>query len=80
MRALDSLIKNLPAMQETQVQSPGRDDPLEKGMATNPVFLPEEFHGQRSLAGYIVNRVTESDRTEQLTPFHFFFFQCRACL
>ena len=27
--------KNLPAMQETQVQSLGQEDPLEKGMATN---------------------------------------------
>ena len=28
------LVKNLPAMQETQVQSPDRKDPLEKAMAT----------------------------------------------
>ena len=28
------MIKNLPAMQETQVPSLGREDPLEKGMAT----------------------------------------------
>ena len=27
------MVKNLPAMQETQVQSLGREDPLEKGMA-----------------------------------------------
>ena len=27
--------KNLPAMQETQVQSPGWETPLEKGMATH---------------------------------------------
>ena len=27
-------IKNLPAMQETQAQSLGQEDPLEKGMAT----------------------------------------------
>ena len=27
-------VKNLPAMQETLVQSPGWEDPLEKGMAT----------------------------------------------
>ena len=46
------LIKNLPAMQETQVQSLGQEDPLEKEMATTPVFLPEESHGQRSLVGY----------------------------
>ena len=46
------LVKNLSAMQETQVQFPGWEDPLEKGMTTTPVFLPGEFHGQRSLAGY----------------------------
>ena len=39
-------LKNLPAMWETWVQSLGREDPLEKGMATTPVFLPGEFHEQ----------------------------------
>ena len=39
-------------MQEMQVQSLGLEDLLEKGMAITPVFLPEESHGQRSLAGY----------------------------
>ena len=33
-------VKNLPAMQETQVQSLGREDPLEKGMATHSSILP----------------------------------------
>ena len=28
------MVKNLPAMQKTWVQSLGREDPLEKGMAT----------------------------------------------
>ena len=45
-------VKNLPAMQETWLQSLGREDPLEKGMATTPVFLPGEFRGQRSLVGH----------------------------
>ena len=39
-------------MQETQVWSLGWEDPLEKGMATIPVFLPGEFRGQGSLEGY----------------------------
>ena len=30
----------------------GQEDPLEEGMATTPVFLPGEPHGQRRLAGY----------------------------
>ena len=29
------MVKNLPAMQETQVQSMGQEDPLENGMATH---------------------------------------------
>ena len=32
-------VKNLPAMQETQVQSLGWEDPLEKGMATHSSIL-----------------------------------------
>jgi len=33
------MVKNLPAMQETQVQSLGQDNPLEKGMATHSSIL-----------------------------------------
>ena len=43
---MSQMVKNLPAMQETQVCSLGQEDPLEKGMATPLVFLPGEFHGQ----------------------------------
>ena len=32
-------VKSLPAVQETQVQPLGREDPLEKGMATHPSIL-----------------------------------------
>ena len=32
-------VKNLPAMQETPVRSLGREDPLEKGMATHSSIL-----------------------------------------
>ena len=48
-------LKRLPAMSETQVQSLGREDPLEKEIATHSptlVFLPGKSQGQRSLAGY----------------------------
>ena len=34
-----SVVKNLPAMQETQVQSLGQEDPLEKGIATHASIL-----------------------------------------
>jgi len=33
------MVKNLPAMQETRVRSLGREDPLEKGMATHSSIL-----------------------------------------
>ena len=46
------MLKNLPAMQETWVGPLSSEDPLEEGMATHSLFLPGEFHGQRSLAGY----------------------------
>ena len=58
-----SVVKNLPAMQETQVPSLGREDALEEGMAT-PVFLPGEAHGQRSLVGYSPRGHEELDMTE----------------
>ena len=33
------MLKNLPAMQETQVRSLGQEGPLEKGMATHSCVL-----------------------------------------
>ena len=33
------MVKNMPVMQETQVQSLGQEDPLEKGMATHSSIL-----------------------------------------
>ena len=45
------MLENLPAMQETQVQFLGLEDPLEKEIPT-PVFLPGLSHRQRSLVGY----------------------------
>ena len=42
-------VKNLSAMWETHVLSLGQQDPLKKEMAPTPVFLPGEFHEQRSL-------------------------------
>ena len=33
------MVENLPAVQETQVQSLGREDPLEKEMAAHSIIL-----------------------------------------
>ena len=61
-------VKNLPAMQETQVRSLGREDALEKGMNGNPLQYSclenpwtEEPGGLQSMGG------KQSDTIEQLT-------------
>ena len=46
------VVKNLPVMKGSWVQFLNGEDLLEKGMATTPVFLSGEFHGQRSLEDY----------------------------
>ena len=49
------MVKNLPAVQETQVRSLGKEDPLEKGMATHSSILAwripwmEESSGLQSM-------------------------------
>ena len=63
------MVKNLPAMEEIWVQSLDLEDPLEKEWLPTPVFLPGEFHGQRSLADHSPWGHKESDTTEQLTYF-----------
>ena len=49
-------VKNLPAIQETQVRSLGWEDPLEEGMETHSSILgmPKKslWTFQRSLVGY----------------------------
>ena len=54
-------LKRLPPMRETQFQSLGREDPLEKDMVPTPVFLPGESHGRRSLVVYSPRGRKESD-------------------
>ena len=48
------VVKNQAANAEevTELWSLGWEDPLEEGMATHRVFLPEKSHRQRSLVGY----------------------------
>ena len=54
-------------MQETQVQSLGWEDPLEKEMATHSRILAWRIHGQRILAGCNPQGCKESDMTERLS-------------
>ena len=66
-------IKNLPAMQETQVQFLGWKIPWKRKWETTLVFLPGEFHGQRSLVEYSPwgHRVGHNWVTNTFTFFHF---------
>ena len=64
------MVKNLPAMQKTRVQSLVGKIPWRREWQPSPVFLPGEFHGQRSLAGYSPWSNQESDTPEQLTHFN----------
>ena len=61
------MVKNLPAMWESQVRTLGWEDPLEKGMATHSTILAWRIHGQRSLAGCSPWGHKELYTTEQLT-------------
>ena len=45
------LVKNLPAVRETQVRSLGWEDPWRRKWQPTLVFLPGKSHGQRSLVG-----------------------------
>ena len=59
-------VKNLPAMQETGVQSLGGEDPLEKGMATHSSILAWRIPWTEESGGlHFIG--SQSDTTEQLT-------------
>ena len=59
-------VKNLPATQETWVGT----IPWRRELLPNTVFLPGEAHGQRSLVGYIVQGVAESQTPWMTNTFH----------
>ena len=59
-------VKNPPAMQETRVQSLGREDPLEKGIQYSCLENPMNRGTWRAT----VYRVAESDMTEGLATQH----------
>ena len=62
------VVKNLPAMQETQVPSLGEEDPLEKEMATYSSILAWEIPGTKvpgRLQSMGLQRVRHNLATEQ---------------
>ena len=61
------LVKNLPAMQETWVQSLGWEDALEEGMATHSSILAWRIPKDRGAWRAMVHEVTESNTSEHGT-------------
>ena len=60
------MVKNLPAVQETRVQSLDREDPLEEGMVTHSSILAWRIPWTEE-PGYSAWGCRESDMTEQLS-------------
>ena len=58
------MVNSLPAMQETGFDPGVGKNPWRRKWPPTPVFLPGEFHEQRSLTGYSAWGLTESDATE----------------
>ena len=54
------MVKNLPAMRETQARSLGREDSLEKGMAIHSSILAWRIPVDRGAWWAIVHGVTKS--------------------
>ena len=61
-------VKNLPAMQETQVLSLGLEDPLEKEMATHSSILAWEIPWTEEPCG---QQTMVSQSRTRLNDFHF---------
>ena len=64
------MVKNLPAMQETQVRSLGQEDPLEKGMETHCSILAWRIPWTKEPGGYSPWGGKESNTTERLSLTH----------
>ena len=59
--SLNSVVKNLPAMQTFGFDSGVRKIPRKRRWQPVPVFLPGKSHGQRSLTGYSPQSPKESN-------------------
>ena len=62
-----STVKNLPAMLKMQVQSPGQEDPLEKGMAIDSNILSWRIPWTEETGGYSPRGCKELEMTEATT-------------
>ena len=73
------MVKNLPAMQETQIWSLGGEDTLEKEMATHSSILAWRIPWTEEPGGATVHGVIKSDMTERLTHTYMPVMQVPKC-
>ena len=64
------MVKNLPAMEETWVQSPGWEDPLEKGMTIHSSILAWRIPWTENLGGLKSMGLQRGGKTERVTHIH----------
>ena len=65
------MVKNLPAMQETRVQSLGQDGPLEKGKATHSSILAWKIPWTEQPDGlHTIHRSQSQTRLNKWAPMH----------
>ena len=78
----DSVVKNLPAMQEMEVRSLGGEDPLEEGMATHSSILAwkipwtEEPSGLQSMESQRIGRDLATEHTHMHKPSLHSLWEC----
>ena len=67
---LAQMVKSMPSVWETWIQSLGQEDLWRREWQPTPVFLPGKSQGWRSLVGPNSWGLEESDTTERLTHSH----------
>ena len=65
------MVKNLPVVQETQIQPLGQEDPLEKGMATPSSILAWRILWTEDPGDLQVYRITKSQTQLSNLTLHF---------
>ena len=67
------MVKNLPAVQETQIWSLGQEDPLEKEMATHPSIFAWRIPWTEEPGGLQPTGSQELDTSEHTAQWDFIF-------
>ena len=74
------MVKNLSTVQETRFNSWARKIPWRRKWQPTQIFLPGEFHGQRSLTGYSSWGHKQSNMTGWLTQHIFIYTYIHLCV